>query len=67
MSADQNPIIRVIRKGKHFVSNDINDDDKLTDIWKENALSLGFKSFAVFPLIVLKKVIGAGFYSNVIF
>jgi CheY-like chemotaxis protein len=55
----------VIEAGKHFISNDINSDNRLDIIWKQNSSDLGIKSFGVFPLIVLKKVIGAfGIFSN---
>ncbi len=62
---NQNLIAKVIRSGKHFISNNINDDTSINEIWKQNSLSLGFKSFAVLPLIVHEKLIG-GFciYSN---
>ena len=65
VSQNQNLITKVIRSGKHFISNNINDDTSINGIWKQNSLSLGFRSFAVLPLIVHEKLIG-GFciYSN---
>ncbi len=65
VSTNQNPILNVIKSGKHFVTNNINDDKNIDDIWKQNSLSYGFRSFAVFPLIVFGKVIGGfSIYSN---
>ncbi|NJD23402.1 MAG: response regulator [Melioribacter sp.] len=65
VSPDQNPILNVIKFGKHFVTNNISDDEDLNNIWKQSSLSLGFRSFAVFPLIVYGKVIGGfSIYSN---
>jgi signal transduction histidine kinase/DNA-binding response OmpR family regulator len=65
VSPDKNPITGVIKSGKHFISDNIDTDTGIPGIWKQNSLSLGFKSFAVFPLIVYGKVTG-GFciYSN---
>ncbi|MHB8580257.1 MAG: response regulator [Ignavibacteriaceae bacterium] len=62
---NKNPFSDVIRTGKPLFSNNINSDNHLNAIWKQNSLSLGFRSFVAFPLIVLEKVIG-GFviYSN---
>ncbi|MCX6148908.1 MAG: response regulator [Ignavibacteriales bacterium] len=65
VSPKQNPIVNALKSGKHFVSNNINGDENITDIWKQNSVSLGFRSFTVFPLIVLGKVIGVFcIYSN---
>ena len=58
VSSDQNPIINAIKSGKSFFSNNINIDNDIPEIWKQHFSSLGFKSFVVFPLIVLGKVIG---------
>jgi len=65
VSPDKNPITGVIISGKHFISNNIDTDTSIHRIWKQNSLSSGFKSFAVFPLIVYGKAKG-GFciYSN---
>ncbi|NOU16947.1 MAG: response regulator [Bacteroidales bacterium] len=65
VSPYQNPVTGVISSGKHFISNSINTDKSIPEIWKRNSLSLGFRSFAAFPLIVFGKVTG-GFciYSN---
>jgi PAS domain S-box-containing protein len=65
VSPDQNPIFIAIRSGKHFISNNINADNTIAGTWKQNSLSLGFKSFAVFPITVLEKVTGSFcIYSN---
>jgi len=65
VSPEDNPIVNALRSGKHYVSNNITAENSLTNIWKENSLSLGFQSFAVFPLKVLEKVVGGfSIYSN---
>ena len=46
-------------RGKHFISNNIQTDNKIPEIWKHHSLATGNKSFAAFPLIVLKKTIGS--------
>ena len=53
-----NPITKVIHSGKHFISNKINTDNRLDKIWKQKSMSLGFKSFALLPLIVFEKIKG---------
>lgn len=58
ISSNQNPVSGVIRAEKHFISNCIDADNSIPEIWKLNALSLGLKSFAAFPLTVYGKVIG---------
>ena len=55
ISPDQNPITSAIKSGKHFISNNIALQNSIPDIWKQNSLSLGFQTFAIFPLIVLEK------------
>ena len=61
----QNPIINAIKSGKCLFSNNIDADDDIAEIWKQHASSLGFKSFIVFPLNVIGKVIGGYcIYSN---
>ncbi|MDP2337069.1 MAG: response regulator, partial [Bacteroidota bacterium] len=65
VSPDQNPVTGVIRSGTHFISNNITDDNSIPETWKQDSLSFGFRSFAVFPLIVFEKAIGAFcIYSN---
>lgn len=52
------PTGKAIRKNKHFICNDIeNDLDFLP--WKEEALTRGYKSSAAFPITSLGKVIGS--------
>ncbi|MCK9211237.1 MAG: PAS domain S-box protein [Ignavibacteriaceae bacterium] len=58
VSQKQNPIINAIKSGKSFFSNNIDTDNNIAEIWKRHSSSLGFKSFVVFPLIVLGKSIG---------
>ena len=58
ISLDKNPIIDTIRLGKHFISNNISTNSDLAEGWKHTSISLGFKSFGVFPIIVMEKVIG---------
>ncbi len=58
VSQKQNPIINAIISGKSFFSNNIDADNEIAEIWKQHSSSLGFKSFVVFPLIVLGKSIG---------
>ena len=65
LNPEQNPVITAIKSGKSIFSNNIMIDNNVPEIWKQHALSLGFKSFVVFPLIVLGKVIGGySIYSN---
>ncbi|MFA6598113.1 MAG: PAS domain S-box protein [Ignavibacteriaceae bacterium] len=58
VSSKQNPIINAIKLGKSFFSNNIDTDNNIPEILKQHSPSLGFKSFVVFPLIVLGKAIG---------
>lgn len=58
VSPNQNPIVTVIKSRKSYFSNNIEADNDISEIWKKHALSLGFRSFIVFPLLVLGKVIG---------
>ncbi len=61
----QNPILNVIKTGKHFISNDISSDKTLKAEWKKESLTYGFASFAVFPIKVQDKVAGTFcIYSN---
>jgi PAS domain S-box-containing protein len=55
---NENPIITMISSGKHYISNNILTDNRLSKIWKQNSLSLGISSFGAFPLIVFGKVAG---------
>jgi PAS domain S-box-containing protein len=65
VSPDHNPVLSVIRTGEHIISNNINSDTALSGTWKQHALSLGFQSFATFPIMVLEKVTGSFcIYSN---
>jgi len=58
LSPKQNPVINAIKSGKRFFSNNIENDTNIPEIWKRHSLSLGFRSFIVFPLFVHGKVIG---------
>jgi PAS domain S-box-containing protein len=55
----QNPISTVTDSGKYFISNDIKSDNSISGIWKQSSLSLGFKSFSIFPIKVFGKVKGS--------
>ena len=55
------PALKAINSGKHFVSNDIWNDNVLEG-WRERALSPQFKSMAVFPLMQRRKTVGALFF-----
>ncbi|MFA6570283.1 MAG: PAS domain S-box protein [Bacteroidota bacterium] len=46
-----------IRTGKYSISNDIRNDPKMLP-WRDEALELGFKSSASFPIIVFSTVHG---------
>ena len=60
----QGPAGRALKIGRHFISNDIENDVNMIP-WKENALRLGYKSSASFPLKVFGKITGAfTLYSN---
>ncbi len=62
---DKNPVLMVLETGKHFISNNINEDGNISRIWKQKCVSSGFRSFAVFPVKVLGKVTGSYcIYSN---
>lgn len=52
------PTGRSIKLGKYQFSNDIENDINMTP-WKKDALRLGYKASASFPLKVSGKVIGA--------
>jgi PAS domain S-box-containing protein len=55
---DDTPIARCIKKGDHYLVNNIVNDPKMLP-WRENALKLGCKSIAIFPIKVAGKTIGA--------
>jgi PAS domain S-box-containing protein len=58
------PTGRAIKLGVHNLANDIANNDKMIP-WRENALRLGYKSSATFPLKVFGKTIGAfNLYAN---
>jgi PAS domain S-box-containing protein len=51
------PTIKAIRKGKHFICNNLKYNEcKLP--WRAEAIERGYHSFSVFPLRVGKRVIG---------
>jgi PAS domain S-box-containing protein len=52
------PIGRTIKTGVHYIANNIANDPEMIH-WHENALKLGYKSSAAFPINVLGKTIGA--------
>ena len=58
------PIGRCIKSGVHYLANDIANDPEMIP-WRENALRLGNKSSAAFPIKVFGKTVGAFlFYSS---
>ncbi len=57
-SRSAGPTGTVVKTGKHKVVNDILSDECMLP-WRNDALKLGYKSSASFPLVVKKKVIGA--------
>ena len=60
----EGPAGKVIKNGTNIIVNDIENDKNMIP-WKENALRLGYKSCAIFPLNVFGKVIGVfSIYSN---
>ena len=62
---NKTPIMDIITTGKHFISNNIETVGNIYEVWKQNSISLGFKSSAAFPFIVIGKVIGGlSLYSN---
>ncbi|MBT3382218.1 MAG: PAS domain S-box protein [Prolixibacteraceae bacterium] len=54
----QSPIGQVITTGVHYLANDIANNPDM-NLWRENALRLGYKSSAAFPIKVSDKTIGA--------
>ena len=54
----QNPILNVLKTGKHFISNIISSDKNLKAEWKKESLAYGFASFAALPIKVQGKVAG---------
>ena len=60
-----NPTLNVFLTGKYFISNDISNDKDLSKIWKQQALSFGFRSFGVFPIKIYGDVLCCfSIYSN---
>ncbi|MEO5356218.1 MAG: ATP-binding protein [Nitrospirae bacterium YQR-1] len=58
------PIKKTIQTGSHFICNDINSNETCTT-WKDEALKLGYQSYAAFPLKVFEKNEGViMFYSG---
>ncbi|OFX24449.1 MAG: hypothetical protein A2041_10220 [Bacteroidetes bacterium GWA2_31_9b] len=63
--SDKNPICNPLKFGKHFISNDISNDNRIWDEWKQKSLTYGFKSFAVFPIRTFENIVGSFcIYSN---
>ncbi len=58
------PIGTCIREGHTVICNDIEHDVQMIP-WREQALALGYRSSAAFPIIVASKITGAlNFYSS---
>ncbi len=53
----QGPTGRTIISGSHFISNNIEHDESMIP-WREDALKLGYRSSASFPIKVFGKVSG---------
>ncbi len=53
----QDPAARALRGGEHVIVNDIEHDPSMAP-WRDNALRLGYRASAAFPLIVEGKVRG---------
>ena len=51
------PTASALRDGKHVVVNDIESDPRMAP-WREDALQLGYRASAAFPLIVAGEVSG---------
>jgi PAS domain S-box-containing protein len=63
--AEENPITKVIKSAKNIISHDIENDNSIPEIFKENALCLGLKSFVTFPIRIFNNVVGGfSIYSN---
>ncbi|MDO9510958.1 MAG: ATP-binding protein [Bacteroidales bacterium] len=54
----QCPLGQAIKLGSHYVENDIFGNRAIAE-WHENAVRLGYKSAAAFPITLFGKVIGA--------
>ena len=52
------PVGTAIRTGDHFICNDIANDERMV-LWRERAISRGYRSNAGFPLCVGGKAVGA--------
>ncbi len=60
----QDPTRRAIKSAAYVISNDIESDDTMLP-WRENAMTLGCRSSAAFPIKVFGKAWGAfNFYSS---
>ncbi|MBE0649908.1 MAG: PAS domain S-box protein, partial [Bacteroidales bacterium] len=58
------PVGKAVKSGTNIIVKDIENDEIMLP-WKENALRLGYKSCAMFPLNVFGKVFGVfSIYSN---
>ena len=61
---NQGPTGLAIKSGVHYLANNIANDPEMIP-WRENALSLGYKSSGTFPIKVFGETIGAiMFYSD---
>ncbi|MBI2418847.1 MAG: PAS domain S-box protein, partial [Ignavibacteriales bacterium] len=47
-----------IKTGRHKISNNIEDDESMI-LWRDSAITYGYKSSAAFPIIVYGKIVGA--------
>jgi PAS domain S-box-containing protein len=54
----QGPTGRAVKSGSHYLANDIINSPEMIP-WRENALRLGYKSSAAFPIKAYGKTIGA--------
>jgi PAS domain S-box-containing protein len=54
----QGPTGRAVKSGTHYLANDIDNNPEMKP-WRENALRLGYKSSAAFPIRVFDKTLGA--------
>lgn len=52
------PVGTAIRTGMHYICNDIANDERM-GLWRERAMSRGYRSNAGFPLRINGKVVGA--------
>lgn len=54
---NQGPTGRAVKSGVHYLANDIATNPDMIP-WRENALRLGYKSSAAFPITVFGKTVG---------